>query len=328
MTNSGENHLPQFHELTKLTGFEDHHLFQQTLLEPLAAALHRPGKNFRAKLVELGYFCNLKEGERASPYLKKLQNLLEQMHVASLIVDDIQDQSQMRRGIPTLHLTYGTPLALNSGNWLYFWQLWQIRSLGLDPPIELQLTKLCIDTYLQGHFGQSLDVGVNVLDLPQSSVKSAVLASMNLKTGSLMAFAFTSGAILAEAPSERLKFFESYGSDLGKKLQMLDDLSNLKNPKLAEKKYEDLRERRLCWPIAKAAELLLAKDYETIRNYVQDNQFSQTEKFLNDAGIIAAAHKEALKVTSLSLQNLKTLLSKAHFQQILDLENRLTGAYE
>jgi geranylgeranyl pyrophosphate synthase len=330
MTNSGENHLPQFHELAKLTGFESHahHLFQQTLLEPLAAALHRPGKNFRSKLVELGYFCNFKEGEAISPSLKKLKNLLEQMHVASLIVDDIQDQSQMRRGLPTLHLTYGTPLALNSGNWLYFWQLWQLRSLALEPQTELLLTKLCIDTYLKAHFGQSLDVGVNVLNLPQSSIHSAVLASMNLKTGALMAFAFTSGAILAGAESKRLIAFEAYGSDLGKKLQMLDDLSNLKNPRLLEKKYEDLRERRLCWPLAKAAELLSSQDYEKIRKFILENHFSQAETFLRDKGVIAAAHSEALEITSTSLKNLKSMLSDVHFQQILELENQLAGAYE
>jgi hypothetical protein len=47
--------------------------------------------------------------------------VVESLHAGSLIVDDIEDDSDLRRDAATLHRIYGVPVALNAGNWLYFW---------------------------------------------------------------------------------------------------------------------------------------------------------------------------------------------------------------
>jgi geranylgeranyl pyrophosphate synthase len=46
--------------------------------------------------------------------------LSELIHTGSLIIDDIQDQSELRRGRPSLYRTYGIDVAINAGNTLYF----------------------------------------------------------------------------------------------------------------------------------------------------------------------------------------------------------------
>ncbi len=61
------------------------------------------------------------------------------LHLGSLIVDDIEDGSPIRRGGPALHLQIGTPLALNAGNWLYFLPGLLVSRLELPQTRELSL---------------------------------------------------------------------------------------------------------------------------------------------------------------------------------------------
>ncbi len=329
MTNFGEKHLPREHELHGLVGIPDEIAvyFRETLLEPLATILHRPGKNFRASLVELGYSCgNIGAGHRRQS-LAKWKNLLEQMHAASLIIDDIQDHSEIRRGAPTLHKNYGMPLALNAGNWLYFWQLWQIRQMGLPERQELELTRLCIDTYLKAHFGQAIDIGIHVLNIPQKNIRELSLVNMELKTGALMAFALGTGAALAGIDPQGIKILYAYGLALGKKLQMLDDLGNF-SPEKGEKRFEDLREFRISWPIAKAAELLSARDFIRMKSLIENQDYTQVETLLKTKGILISARSEALAVTQKEFAALLDHFPDFPRRDFLNLEKKLEGAYD
>lgn len=342
MTNYGDKQLPREFELFELTGVsrEIAPYFHDALLDPLAGVLHRPGKNFRSQLVELGFSCGNSEkssseksssdrsnAEKPSLALTRWQNLLEQMHAASLIVDDIQDNSEIRRGTDTLHKMYGMPIALNAGNWLYFWQLFQIRQLQLLPDLELEMTRLCIETYLKGHFGQAIDLGVNVLNTPQEKIRELSLANMELKTGALTAFAISSGGALAGLKPEGIRLLYAYGLALGKKLQMLDDLGNLSGKKASVKRYEDLRERRLCWPMAKASEILPTQKFEFVKKLILESQFWAVENYLEQNSVLDLAKSEALQTTENSLHALEKYFPAFPAEKFSQLEQKLEGAY-
>ncbi len=47
-------------------------------------------------------------------------DLVEMLHNASLLIDDIQDNSKLRRGSPVAHSIYGVPLTINAANYIYF----------------------------------------------------------------------------------------------------------------------------------------------------------------------------------------------------------------
>jgi len=93
-----------------------------TLLRPVKELMARPGKRIRGQMVEVGFQLanalqvptSIKEAQ-----LKVLVECMEHLHAGSLAVDDVQDGSKMRRGKPSLHLKYGLPTALNTGNWLH-----------------------------------------------------------------------------------------------------------------------------------------------------------------------------------------------------------------
>ena len=246
--------LPSFLELEGLLnlGPSQHitELVNQTLIRPLADLMNRPGKKVRGHLVELGYRLAHAKTAEASLY-EACSEILEAIHAGSLIVDDIQDGSRMRRGQPTLHLRYGIPVALNAGNWLYFWPMQKIRSLGLTAEQELEVYQLCHQTLLRAHFGQALDVGISIDSVAQAKIPEVCRASLELKSGALMALAISLGAVLGGAHRERQILLNEFGHRFGVALQMFDDIGNLRHkadvPPESSKRFEDLLLKRASW---------------------------------------------------------------------------------
>jgi geranylgeranyl pyrophosphate synthase len=235
--------------------------WEKALSAPLSDFLERPGKEFRAALVETAYRLVRPLGD-CPPALPKL---VEIIHAGSLIVDDIQDDSKTRRGAPCLHVTYGLPVALNAGNWLYFWAFALVEELELDPLAQLQVYKALSRTMFACHYGQGLDLTARVTDLPQQEVAHIVETSTRLKTGALMSFAAALGAIAGGADTRQLDALAHFGMQLGLGLQMLDDVGGLLNEKRWLKGAEDLTLGRPTWPWAWLATDLSANAYADLR---------------------------------------------------------------
>jgi geranylgeranyl pyrophosphate synthase len=214
------------------------------LLAPARGFLERPGKQFRARLVRAAF--GLAGGDACGPPAE-LPLLIEILHAGSLIVDDVQDGSLRRRGAPALHLVVGVPLAINTGNLLYYWMLARLARLGLAPERELELTRRTASAMLRCHQGQALDLSSRACDLPQYVLPQLVLSSTRLKAGALMELAAAFGAVAAGAPEERAAALCDFGGALGLALQMLDDLSGVLDARRREKAREDLRLARPTW---------------------------------------------------------------------------------
>jgi geranylgeranyl pyrophosphate synthase len=251
--------------LSELLGQGAAHLarthWDEALAGPLADFVARPGKEFRAALVETAF--RLVRGSGECP--RVLPKLVEIIHAGSLIVDDIQDDSPTRRGAPALHVTYGLPVALNAGNWLYFWAFALVENLGLEPQLQLEVYKALSRTMFACHYGQGLDLTAKVTHLRQSEVPQIVETSTRLKTGALMSFAAALGAIAAGANAQQLEALSHFGMQLGIGLQMLDDVGGLLNEKRWAKGAEDLSLGRPTWPWAWLATDLSNQAYGELR---------------------------------------------------------------
>lgn len=228
------------------------HLWERALLGPAREFLRRPGKRFRARLVEA---CWVLAGGDADAMPAELPLIVELLHAGSLIVDDIEDGSHVRRGAAALHEIYGTAVALNTGNWMYFWPLALIDRLGrgLDPARTAELHRRARTTLLRCHQGQALDLALKVTELEQGEVPRVVKATTQLKTGALMELAAALGAIAAGGSDAAIEAMTRFGRELGKGLQMLDDLGGITCAARRDKGAEDLRLGRPTWPWAWAA---------------------------------------------------------------------------
>jgi geranylgeranyl pyrophosphate synthase len=219
-------------------------LWQPALLGPLREFLAHPGKQLRASLVELGF--TLADG-RAGACPPELPLLVEALHAGSLIVDDIEDGSLTRRGAPSLHARHGIPIALNTGNWLYFWALALLARSALDDAQRLRAHECIAARLLACHEGQALDLTVRVVDLAQREVAPVVRTLSACKTGGLLALSLELGAIAAHAPERVQSALASFGCETGVGLQMFDDLSGVLNPQRKHKGCEDLTLGRATW---------------------------------------------------------------------------------
>jgi len=217
--------------------------------------LSRPGRQFRARLAELAF--RLADGRGDPP--EALGALVEILHAGSLIVDDIEDGSSVRRGEPCLHVRYGVPLALNTGNWMYLRALELVDELEpAHPPVRNRLRGIVVDAMARCHLGQALDLSIDVGHLPPAAIHRVVATSTTLKTGALMELAARLGAVVAGAPGAQEEALARFGRRLGVGLQMLDDFGNLNAAADggSGKALEDLRNGTPTWPWALAAQAL------------------------------------------------------------------------
>ncbi len=304
-----ENHLktesliPGSLELAELFGtpmsdavFE---VTQSHLLNPVREMLERPSKNFRGDLVRLGFdLARSSSAQDASTaeleQIAVCSEIIELLHAGSLIVDDIEDQSPMRRGKPTLHQIYSLPVALNSGNWLYFWPLYCFERLNLPPEREVLLHRIAHQTLMKAHFGQALDLGAPIDSLPQEKVPGICRASMGLKSGALMAMALLLGAVVGGMDDLLLVELSKLGIRLGTTLQMFDDIGNLTIERDG-KRLEDLRNRRPSW-IWSVASQEAANEFEEFRRVVALlPEESELQSWLTRMNLVRRATDQAIQ---------------------------------
>ena len=244
-------------ETTRVPG----RLWQAGIFQPLNHVLATDGKRLRAELIELTY--RLAGGRGDAPL--DLIEFVELLHAGTLVIDDIEDGSTIRRGQPTLHEVVGTPLAINTANWMYFSALEKLQDLPLPPDELLGVFSETITTIRCGHEGQALDLAAKVVDMERSSIYPTVRAISRLKTGGVTALAAKLGAALAGANAGSQRAFHSFGMQLGIGLQMQNDLVELKSGTRFGGRSDDLRNGRVTWPWAWVSRLRSEKEFADLQ---------------------------------------------------------------
>ncbi|KAL1745802.1 isoprenoid synthase domain-containing protein [Schizophyllum fasciatum] len=126
---------------------------EKAVLEPYEYLLSTPGKEFRTQLIE-AFNQWLAVPADTLQIIAKIVNML---HSASLMVDDIEDDSQLRRGKPVTHKVYGVPQTINTGNYVYFLAYRELLLLR-EPANGIDVEKLVTDELLSLHRGQGLEL--------------------------------------------------------------------------------------------------------------------------------------------------------------------------
>lgn len=249
---------------------------QTALLGPIAEFLGRGGKRIRAELVALSFRVASKDGE-AVVCPESLLEFLEMMHAGTLVIDDIQDGSRLRRGRESLHVTHGVPLAINVGNWMYFAALERLAGLELPPATYRELMWRSLQVFKLGHEGQALDLSLRVAQLPQNMVAEVVERISTWKTGSFTELAAWVGATVAGGSAEVVKAIADFGLNLGLALQMRNDWGELQRAAECEALSADLLNQRATWPWAWMALSLPADQYRAMLARLQHAPGEQTE---------------------------------------------------
>lgn len=229
---------------------------------PVNEFLRREGKQIRSELVEFAYSVSQGSGQVPS----QVQSFIELLHAGSLIVDDIQDNADMRRKRPSLHRMIGTPLAINTGNWMYFAALEQLVDLPVGRRAQAALMSRALSTIRRCHEGQALDLATNVTVIGWEDVASITHTISKLKTGGLVSLAAWLGAAVAGARPEIRKALSQFGMRLGMALQMQNDLAELRTCVLERVPSNDLANSRVTWPWAWAAKVCTQEEFVRLQH--------------------------------------------------------------
>jgi geranylgeranyl diphosphate synthase type II len=198
---------------------------RQYLYGPLCSHLSRIGKSIRPALCIAT--CRAFGGDAASA--ANSATAIEMLHNAFLVHDDVEDESELRRGQPTMHAEHGVPLAVNAGDMLNALSLRMLRenlsSLGA------KLTWRVFDEFdhmmQESLEGQAMELGW-VRD-NRCDITDQDYLRMVLKKTCWYSFIHPCriGALIATRDGVELERFNRFGYYLGAAFQIRDDLLNL-----------------------------------------------------------------------------------------------------
>ncbi|XP_070544620.1 geranylgeranyl pyrophosphate synthase-like isoform X2 [Ptychodera flava] len=209
---------------------------ERILMEPYHYILQVPGKQVRMKLTKaFNNWLNIPEEK-----LHIVGEVVQMLHNASLLVDDIEDNSKLRRGIPVAHNIYGVAHTINCANYVYFLALQKLTTLN-NP----EVTKVYTEQLLLLHQGQGMDIWWR--DAYVCPTEEEYKDMVTKKTGGLFGLAIRLMQLFSENKSDMRPLWES----LGLYFQIRDDYANLKSREYTENKSfaEDLTEGKFSFPI-------------------------------------------------------------------------------
>lgn len=160
-------------------------------------------------------------GDGNNPAVITAAQAVEITHLASLYHDDVMDEAEMRRGVPSAQNVWGNSVAILTGDLLFARASKLVASLG-EGAIKLQA-----DTFERLCLGQLHEtIGPRAGDDPIEHYLQ-VLAD---KTGSLIAAAAQMGVIFSNAPTEFAEPVVAFGEKIGVAFQLIDDVIDLAEP--------------------------------------------------------------------------------------------------
>jgi octaprenyl-diphosphate synthase len=218
------------------------------------------GKRIRpAVLLMASRLCGYK-GDRAVLYAA----VVEFIHTATLVHDDIIDDSDLRRGRLAVHSQWGNDVSVLLGDYLY------IKSMAMAlMHDELEIIRLLCDVTLRMIEGEIYQLTKN--GDPDISEEEH-FEIIRRKTAYLFGGCSQIGGMLAGISSEQAASLGAYGFNLGIAFQIVDDLLDLtgKAESLGKPVGSDLREGKITLPIIHLLPKLRPEDQDVVRQVVRD----------------------------------------------------------
>jgi geranylgeranyl pyrophosphate synthase len=294
------------------------------LSEPVWEFLDRGGKRWRPVL-----FLLVAEALGGDP--DKYIDLVvfpELIHNGSIIVDDIEDMSEERRGRPVLHKLFGLDIALNAGNILYYLALLPLikNKDKFDSKTLNRLYEVYTQEMLRIGFGQGTDIAWhNSLANADNVSEEEYLEMCSNKTGCIARLSTKVGAIVAGSSDEEAKKVGKFAETVGIAFQIQDDILNVSESELSKKKGgkgEDITEGKRSLMIIHTLQNASKEDRErlleilkmhTTDQKIRDEAISIMKKY----GSIEYSKKKAKKMVEESWDEMKKILPESNAKKKL-----------
>jgi len=243
------------------------------------------GKRVRPALTILANYAVGGDGSRYNSI--RMATVMEFLHTATLVHDDIIDEASTRRGRPSANTTWGNSKCVLAGDWLYM----QAFSTALEER-NFRVLDLLISLTRQMVEGELLQIE----KLGRLINEEEYFDLIYRKTACLFSVSMQLGAAITQSSPEIESQMGEYGRNLGLAFQIVDDVLDLTASEdvLGKPVASDLREGKATLAVIHALERGTGADREAIRTVLSDRSFGtithpQILEILHRHGSIAYA---------------------------------------
>jgi geranylgeranyl pyrophosphate synthase len=238
----------------------------KAIADPIWEFLDRGGKRWRPSLFLL--ICEAL-GKKAKDYVD-FAIIPEIIHNGTLIVDDIEDSSELRRGKPCTYRIYGLDIAINAGNAMYYLPL--LPLIANKKRISWEKLSRIYEIYAQEminlSIGQAMDIAWHRGLADADEIREEDYLQMcAYKTGTLARMSAKIAAVLAEADERLVEKLGRFAESIGVAFQMQDDVLDLTSIEFTEKKGgrgEDITEGKRSLIVIYTLKVADAKDKQRL----------------------------------------------------------------
>lgn len=266
----------------------DYTPFTETISRPVWDLLSRKGKHWRPIF---GILIADAVGVRFTEETEKLFVMTELLHSAALIIDDIEDESLLRRGDETIHMRYGTDIAINAASTLYFFPQNIVSACpDLTSEQKHRVLRLMTDTSLRAHLGQGQDIFWSKNLSPstlatwrEERLDEQVLQMYAYKTASATEGVAELACILKEVAPEVHAACLQFGRTMGIGFQIIDDVLNFTTDASWGKiSGEDLKNGKPTYVILRALDMLDPNNSARLSAILCTKELRTDEKILHE----------------------------------------------
>ncbi|HPF01582.1 MAG TPA: polyprenyl synthetase family protein [Bacteroidales bacterium] len=243
----------------------------ERLIDPIKYILSQGGKRLRPVLALMA--CNLFT-DKIDPAVIPASGI-EVFHNFTLVHDDIMDQADLRRSLPTVHRKWNTNQAILSGDVMAF--VANEFLLHTPPQHLLKVLRVFNKTAIEVCVGQQLD-----MDFEKTAFvrQEEYMRMIELKTAVLISAAMKIGAIIGAADDKDSDLLYEFGKNLGLAFQIQDDLLDVWGDVkvFGKKSGNDIVSNKKSFPLVRAMETGSKAQIKILQSLLTDKEIDPSEK--------------------------------------------------
>lgn len=294
--------------LKQLVANNDHPILREAAEHLFGAG----GKRIRPAIVLLVSRATMLEKD-ITPRHRRLAEITEMIHTASLVHDDVVDESDMRRGVPTIHSLFGNRFAVLAGDFFFAQSSWYLANLN-----NLDVVKLLSEVIMDLATGE-IQQGLNSFDTSISV--ETYLKKSYYKTASLIANSSKAAGVLSEVSQETAEHLYGYGRNFGLAYQIVDDILDFTSSTdtLGKPALSDLKSGNLTAPVLFAMEEKPQLEALIEREFAHEGDLQQAMALIQDSQGIPRARELAAGHAKVAVENLADLPPSESRQALIDM---------
>lgn len=272
------------------------------------------GKRIRPAIVLLVSRATMADNELTERH-RRLAEITEMIHTASLVHDDVIDEADLRRSVETVNNLFGNKIAVLAGDFLFAQSSWYLANLD-----NLQVVKLLSEVIRDFAEGEILQ-GLNSFDINTSI--DDYLDKSYYKTASLMANSAKAAGVLSDVKPEVAQELYNYGRNLGLAFQIVDDILDFTASAdvLGKPAEADLASGNLTIPVLYALKQQPYLEILIEREFSEPEDISKALELIKDSDGIELSRSLAATHARQAAQSLNCLASSPSKDALNELTN-------